>query len=188
VVDCVGPVGAVGQLKLGVNAGVRSGIEAAGVVAEETPVTVCCGTTGADVQVISGGLTLEDEVRTSRADEDTGIDLGADVGVGANEEPVRNVGAVVAFVGNDRSDFAGAASVPEAAFCAASVAAAAPNPFHVPVGGVDNPTGLLVGKESSTSGAHLKTGVVAAGAEVTGTEVVSGLEAEPNGLGPGVNG
>jgi len=73
---CVGPVGILDQLKLGLSAGVGIGTEAA---VEET------GRTGADDQVNSDGLTAGVEVSTSGADEDVGIDPSADVGVGAGE-------------------------------------------------------------------------------------------------------
>jgi hypothetical protein len=56
-----------------------------------------------------------------------------------------------------------------------------------PVEGVEDPTGLLEGKDFSTSGAHLKTGAVAAGAEAMDTEVSPGLEIGANGLGAAVN-
>lgn len=95
----------------------------------------------------------------------------------------------MAFVGNDQTDFAGerATSAPGVAFVAASAAAAAPNPFHAPVEGVGNPTDSLEGKDFSTSGAHLKTGAVTAGAEAMDTEVSPGLEIEANGSGAAVN-
>ena len=186
-VDCVGSVGILGQLKLGLNAGVCTGTETA---AEDTePVMVCCGRTGTDDQANSDGLTVGVEVSTSGADENASIDPKADVGMGADEGGACNAEAAVAFVGNDQTEFAGegATSAPGAACIAASAAAAAPNPFHVPVEDVGDPTGLLEGKDVSTSGAHLKTGAVAAGAEAMDTEVSSGLEIEANELGVAVN-
>lgn len=118
-----------------------------------------------------------------------GIDPSTGAGMGADEEAARNAGAAVAFVGNDQTGSAGerAASPPEVVFFAASAAAAAPNPFHVPVEGGEDPTGLLEGKVLKTSGAHLKTGAIAAGAEAIDTEVSPVLEIGANGLGAVVN-
>ncbi len=184
--DCANSVGTLGQPKLEVRLGVGTGTEAA----EGTgSVLVCCGRTGADGQVKGGGLTVEGGTSTSGALEDAGIDPSTGTGMVADEEAARNAGAAVAFVGNDQTDSAAeeAASTPEAAFFAASAAAAAPNPFHVSVGGVEDPTGLLEGKVFNTSGAHLKTGAVASGAEAMDTEVSPGVEIEANELGAAVN-
>lgn len=182
--DCVGTVGILGQLKLGLSAAVCTGTEAA---AEETKsVMVCGGRTCAGDQVNNDGLTVEVEVSTSGADKDAGIDPGADAGVGADEGGACDAEAAV---GNDQTEFAGegATSAPGAAFFAASAAAAAPNPFHAPIKGVGSSTGLFEGKDFSTSGAHLNTEAVAAGAEAMDMGVSPGLEIEGNGLGAAVN-
>ena len=179
--DCVGTVGTLGQLELGLSTAACTGTSAA---AEETKsVMVCGGRTGAGDQVNNDGLTVEVEVSTSGADIDAGIDPGADAGVGADEGGACDAEAAV---GNDQTEFAGA-SAPGAAFFAASAAAAAPNPFHAPIKGVGSPTGLFEGKDFSTSGAHLKTEAVAAGGEALDMGVSPGLEIEGYVLGAAVN-
>jgi len=177
-------VGTLGQPKLGVRLWLGAGTEAAAEKVE--PVTVCRGGSGAGGQVKSGGLTVEGGASTPGAFEDTGIDPSTGAVMGADEGAAWNA---VAFVGNDQMDSAGEgdASPPEAVFFAASAAAAAPNPFHVPVEDVEDPTGLLAGKVCKTSGAHLKTGAIAAGAEATDTDVSPGLEVGASRLGAAVN-
>ena len=141
----MGAVGTLGQLKLGVGVGVGTDTEAAGAAAAEIELAMgCCGRSGADGQVNSGGFTVENGASTSGADKDAGIDPSVDAGVGAGEGTARNAEAAVTFVGNDLTDFVGerAASAPEAALFAASAAAAAPKPFHVPIEGTGDSTGL----------------------------------------------
>lgn len=177
----MGSMGILGQLSFGASTGVGTGTVAAATAAEDTkPVAVCRGRTRADDQVNGGGLTVEGGVSTSGADEDMGIDCGT---------AAWSAEASVAFVGKAQTDFAGGGAVPalESAFFAVSAAAAAPNPFHVPVEGVEDPTGLLDGKDCSTSGAHLKPGSVATGAEAMDTGISPGLEIEVNESGAGVN-
>ena len=190
--DCTNPVGILGQSKVGVRrVGTSTGTDAADAATEGMEsVVVCCGRTGADGQGSDGGLTVGASVSTSGVFEDAGIDPSTGAGVGADEGAGRNAGTEVVFVGNDQSDAAGegVTSAPEAAFFAASAVAAAPNPFHVPVEGVEDPTGLFEGKVFNTSGAHLKTGAVAAGAAAMETEDSPGLEIEVNELGAAVNG
>lgn len=184
--DCANSVGTLGQLKLEVRFGVGAGTwEAEGTGA----VLACCGRIGADGQVKGGGLTVEGETSTSGVFEDAGIDPSADNGMGVGEEAARNAGAAAAFVGNDQTDSAAedAASTPEVACFAARAAAAAPNPFHVSVEGVEDPTGLLKGRVFNTSGAHLKTGAVASGAEAMDTDVSPGVEIEANESGASLN-
>ena len=185
-VDCANSVGTLGQLKLGVRLGVGAGTEEA----EGTgSVLVCCGRTGADGQGKGGGLTVESGTSTSGAFEDAGIDPSEGAGMGVDEEAARDAGAAVAFVGIDQTDSTaeGAVSTPGAVFFAASAAAAAPNPLHVSVEGVEDPKGLLEGKVFNTSGAHLKTGAVASGAEAMDTDVSPGVEVEANESGAAVN-
>ena len=182
--DCANSVGTLGQPKLEVRFRVGAGTEAA--AEGNGSVMVCCGRTRADGQVKGGGLTVEGGASTSGALEDAGIDPSTGTGTGADEGVARNAEAAGAFVGNDQTDSVAeeASSTPGAACFAASAAAAAPNPFHK---GVEDPTGLSEGNVFNTSGAHLKTGAVAAGAGAMDTGVSPGVEMVANRLGAVVN-